>query len=171
MRISATVFTILLLMGIAGAEMPLGKQPSYTSRELSPLPNGQALTKQIWIPGLDEGYVPQGVTFLNGRLFVSSYMSSDPNQSRGPCRLFMIEPETGRVLSHLDLPAQCGHAGGLAKGPRGNILVADTRHLFEIEMKQQKPDEFGRVLRVIALTGKLKGSFAASTADAIWLGA
>ncbi len=171
MRIAASVLATLLLTGLAGAEGPLGKQPAYTSRALSALPNGQAITKQIWLPGLDEGYVPQGVTFLNGRLFVSSYMSTDPNQSRGPCRVFMIEPETGRVLSHIDLPPQCGHAGGLAKGPRGNIFVADTRHLFEIEVKAQKPDEFGRVLRVIALAGKLKGSFAAATSDAIWLGA
>jgi len=84
---------------------------------------------------------------------------------------FMIEPETGRALAHLDLPAQCGHAGGLTKDPRGNIIVADTRHLFEIEMTKEKPEDFGRVLRVIALSGKLKGSFAASTSDGIWLGA
>lgn len=171
MRIATSAFAFLLLTGFAIAEGPLGKQPAYTSRQLSPLPNGQAVTRKFWLPGLEEGYVPQGVTFLNGRLFVSSYLSADPKQDRGPCRLFMIEPETGRVLSRLDLPAQCGHAGGLTKGQRGNIIVADTRHLFEIEITKQKPDEFGRVLRVIALVGKLKGSFAASTSDAIWLGA
>lgn len=171
MRITASALAVLLLTGIAGAEAPLGKQPGYTSRALSPLPNGQAVTKSIWAPGLDEGYVPQGVTFLNGRLFISGYLSTDPAQDRGPCRLFTLDPASGRVLSFLDLPAQCGHAGGLAKGPRGNIFVADSRHLFEIELSERSPGEPGQVVRTVALSGQLKGSFAASTADGIWLGA
>ncbi len=131
----------------------------------------QAITKRIWLPGLDDGYVPQGVTFQAGVLFISSYRSTDPKQDRGPCRVFAVDPETGGALSQIDLPPQCGHAGGIARGPGGNIVVADSRHIFEIEVSVRERGKLLRVVRVTALTGKLKGSFAAGTADGLWLGA
>ena len=110
MRFAALAFAVLGTAGIVVADAPLGKKPAYTDRELSPFPNAQAITKRIWVPGLDDGYVPQGVTFQAGVLFISSYRSTDPKQDRGPCRVFAVDPETGIVLSQIDLPSQCGHA-------------------------------------------------------------
>ncbi len=171
MRFALVALAVLAAAGTALADAPLGKKPGYTARELSTLPNTQAITKRIWLPGLDDGYVPQGVTFQAGVLFVSSYRSTEPKQDRGPCRVFAIDPETGEVLSQLDLPPECGHAGGIARGPQGNIVVADSRHVFEIELSQRERGKLMRVVRAVALTGKLKGSFAAGTADGLWLGA
>ena len=171
MRFAALAFAVLGTAGIAVAEAPLGKKPAYTDRELSPFPNAQAISKRIWVPGLDDGYVPQGVTFQAGVLFISSYRSTDPKQDRGPCRVFAVDPETGIVLSQIDLPSQCGHAGGIARGPGRNIVVADSRHVFEIEVSGLERGKLLRVVRAAALAGKLKGSFAAGAADGLWLGA
>jgi len=153
----------------ASAEL-LGQRPAYTSRELSTVPNAAAMTIRIWAPGLDDGFVPQGLTFLDGAIYVGTYRSEDPGQNRGPCRLYRLDPRSGAVTGSLDLPPQCGHAGGLAKGSAGRLWVVDTRVIFEIGLGPAGDSTLGRVLSSIRLAGALKGSFAAGTADALWLG-
>ena len=83
-------------------------------------------------PRLDDGYVPQGLTFIDGAIYLGTYRSENPNQGHGPCRIYRVDPRTGLVTGVLDLPPQCGHAGGLAKGQRRHLWVADTRTIFEI---------------------------------------
>lgn len=163
---AAVVFLIASSPGYA--EEPLGTKPPYAARELAPIPNAQALTRRIWLPGLQDGYVPQGLVYLDGKLFVSSYRSTDRQQDRGPCRLFAMDANNGTVLGHLDLPESCGHAGGLAIGQRGHLLVIDTRVLFEIELAKGQP--IGRVLRSVKIRAPVKGSFGAVEADGFWLG-
>jgi hypothetical protein len=152
------------------AEPVLGKRPAYSDRALSTVPNGRAMSNLIWSPGLDEGYVPQGLTFVDGAVLIGTYRSEDANQSRGPCRIYRLDPGSGRITGTLDLPPQCGHAGGLARGRKGHIWVADTRNIFEIELAPRGPGTIGRVVGSIRLTGALKGSFAAGAADALWIG-
>jgi hypothetical protein len=48
--------------------------------------------------------------------------------------------------------------------------VADTRAVFEIGLGSGDGGALGRVLASVRLTGDVKGSFAAGTADALWLG-
>jgi sugar lactone lactonase YvrE len=128
------------------------------------------MSRLIWSPGLDEGYVPQGLTILDGAIFVGTYRSEDTSQSRGPCRIYRLDPGSGRITGTLDLPPQCGHAGGLARGRKGHIWVADTYDIFEIELAPSGSSTLGRVVSSIRLAGALKGSFAAGTADALWIG-
>ena len=144
-----------------------GAAPTYTDRKLSDVPNAAAMTARLWIPGLDEGFVPQGVAMVGTDLFVSSYRSVDSKQGRGPCRLYRIDPASGALHGTLDLPASCGHAGGLARGPSGRLFVADTRAVFEVVLDTAA---VGEVVRTINLTGAVRGSFAAGTEDALWLG-
>lgn len=160
----------VLCAGAAFAQAPLGEKPSYTARELSPIPNAQALERSLWLPGLNEGYVPQGIALLDGRLFVSSYRSTDRKQDRGPCRLFALDPDNGATLGHLDLPESCGHAGGLMKGHGGRLVVADTRMLFEIELAPRGEATIGKVVRSISLAGPVLGSFCAGAENGFWLG-
>jgi hypothetical protein len=148
----------------------LGSQPTYGGRALSIVPNAAAMTARIWAPGLDDGFVPQGLTFLDGAVYVGTYRSEDPGQGRGPCRIFRVDPRSGAITGMLDLPPQCGHAGGLARGRSGRLWVADTRAIFEIGVGNPADAVIGRVLATVQLDGDLKGSFAASTADALWLG-
>lgn len=148
----------------------LGRNPSYSSKGLTAVPNSGAIGQRIWAPGLDEGYVPQGLAFAAGSLYVSAYKSEDPKQGRGPCRLFRVDTATGAVTGALDLPPACGHAGGIGEGRAGRLFVADTRVVFEVELAGSGETSIGRVARTIKLTGQVKGSFAASTRDALWLG-
>jgi sugar lactone lactonase YvrE len=170
----SVVVTALAAAAVAGnlpaSPQPLGMKPTYSDRALSKVPNGEAMSNLIWSPGLDEGYVPQGLTVLDGAVFVGTYRSEDTNQSRGPCRIYRLDLGSGKTTGTLDLPPQCGHAGGLARGRNGHIWVADTREIFEIELAPSGPGTLGRVVGSIRLTGALKGSFAAGTADALWVG-
>jgi hypothetical protein len=161
---------LLLAAGPSTATEPLGAAPTYTDRMLTPPTNAAAITRRIWAPGLDVGYVAQGLAIADGALFVSSYLSTDPARSKGPCRLFRIEPAAGRVTGALDLPADCGHAGGLARGAPGRIWVADTFHLFEVEIAAPPKPGLGGIVRSVRLAGDVRGSFAAGAPDAIWLG-
>jgi hypothetical protein len=156
------------LAGTASADV-LGQKPTYADRALSDVPNAAAIVVRIWAPGLDEGYVPQGLTLIDGAIYLSAYRSEDPKQDRGPCRLYRVDPGGG-VTGVLDLPPDCGHAGGLARGRPGQLWVADTRAVFEIGLDRWNDATIGQVARSIRLTGDLKGSFAAATPDALWLG-
>ncbi len=156
------------------AEGPLGTAPTYTDKKLGllpdgPLPNEGAFMSRMWMPGLDEGFVPQGLTVVDEAVYVVAYKSVD-GAGRGPCRLFRLDPASGKATGTLDLPARCGHAGGAAKGAAGHLWVADTRDIFEVKLDGPAGAGIGKVTRHIRLTGQVKGSFAAGTGDAIWLG-
>jgi hypothetical protein len=157
------------------AQAPLGTAPTYTDRKLGILPSGQvpnaaAILRRIWMPGLDEGFVPQGLSVVAGSVYVAAYKSPE-GAGRGPCRLYRLHPQSGKVTGILDLPPQCGHAGGAAKGTPGHIWVADTRDIFEIRIDEPASAAIGKVVRHIRLGGLIKGSYAAGSADALWLGA
>jgi len=163
-RLSAVAVSVFVAVtGSPSAADPLGTAPTYTRRDLSPVPNAQAIMRRIWVPGLDEGYVPQGVTIIHGALYVSSFRSEDPQQGRGPCRIYKLDMATGATRSTLDLPPSCRHAGGLAKGPPGTLFVADTDMLYDVALA---PNEgiLGEVRRAISLEGGVRGSFAAARA-------
>lgn len=159
---------------VAGGRI-LGTAPTYSDRKPGstapgPLPNEAAIDRRIWVPGLDDGYVPQGLTFVDGSLYVGSYRSADKDTGKGPCRVYRIDPDSGKTTGQLDLPQSCGHAGGLARGTHGRLWVADTRIIFEIALSDRANPALGQVIRSVALTGSVTGSFAAGTADALWLG-
>lgn len=157
------------------AQAPSGIAPSYTDRKLGILPaeqvpNDTAIMRRIWVPGLDEGFVPQGLSVVGGSVYVAAYKSVE-GAGRGPCRLVRLDPASGQVTGTLDMPARCGHAGGVAPGAPGHLWVADTRDIFEVRIESPPSPGIGTVVRHIRLTGQIKGSYAAGTADALWLGA
>lgn len=156
-----------------GAAIPgvpiLGISPSYGPPTLSAMPNSAAVGTKIWMPGLDAGYDPQGLTVVDGSLLVAAYRSAGLRQNRGPCRVFRVDPATGHETGHFDVPAPCGHAGGLAYAGDGILYVADTRTLFAVELASA----FGAappLVRTHPLGPGLTGSLAASDRDGIWIG-
>lgn len=146
----------------AGEAGILGSRPGVVTRPLSNVPNEDAIGTRIWVPGIDDGFVPQGLAIANGQLVLSAYRSTDPKQGRGPCRVYFIVPKTGAVSRNLDLPATCGHAGGVAALSDGRIVVADTFSLYVISN--------GAVTTTVKLKGKLRGSFADGDGRALWIG-
>jgi len=65
-------------------------------------------------------------------------------------------------MRRIDLPATCGHAGGVAVLKDGRIVVADTFSLYAIAG--------GKVVATVKLKGKLRGSFADSDGRSLWIG-
>lgn len=149
---------------------PSGEPPRYTTRTLTPVANEGAFTARFWVPDLDRGFVPQGLTFHHGSVFLSGYVSTDREQNKGPCWLYRIAPGSGAVTGKLALPGVCGHAGGMARGPDGRIYVVDTRAVIEIRLATPATQGIGIVGTITPLKGRLLGSFAAGWDGAIWLG-
>ena len=133
------------------------------------VPNLAAANWLIWVPGLDQGWDPQGLAVARGSLFVSGYRSLGTWQNRGPCRVFRVDPESGRETGHFDVPIPCGHAGGLAYAGAGKLFIADTHTLFEVDLDRAFSGAAPK-FRVFPLGPGLKGAFAVSGDGAIWIG-
>jgi hypothetical protein len=162
-RLAGTLAALAMLLmagSHAGAAGVLGTRPAHLSGELPAVPNDAAILIRIWAPGIDEGYVPQGVAVANGALLVSSYRSADPKIGSGPCRVYRIDPASGRTTGQFDMPPACGHAGGLAYLGQGMLLVADTRKLYKIDLARALGGQDDFVVATLGLGGDMKGSLA-----------
>jgi hypothetical protein len=161
----AAALALIAACGISPRPSPvgrviLGQRPSYGPAEISGAPNLAAIDRMIWLPGLDTGWDPQGLALADGNVLVSAYQSSGAWKFRGPCRVFRIDPESGRQTGHFDVPPPCGHAGGLAYAG-GKLFVADTHTLFEFDLDQALSGA-GAEYRAFPLGVGLKGAFAVS---------
>lgn len=135
---------LLLLPAIAGAQTSVsgshpvtgGDRPAYTERAISATPLDAAIQARHWAPGLNDGYVPQGLTYTRGTLFMGAYRSTEPQVNRGPARIFAIDPKNGAVIGGFDLPASIGHADGLEATEDGGMLfLADSgRALYAFDL-------------------------------------
>ena len=150
----------------------LGAKPAYLTTPTSEFANMQAASNQIWVPGLDDEYVPQGLAIDGRSLLVSSYRSGDVKQTRGPCRIFRVDMESGREIAHFDAPAACGHAAGLANVSGGLLVLADIHDLWRIDLEQAfKDGNTRRALRGhVKLAGELEGHFATFDGADLWIG-
>jgi hypothetical protein len=151
------------------SELIHGVRPSYSPARVSAVPNEKAIVRRFWAPGLDAGYDPQGLAAAPGAVLVSAYRSEAFGVNRGPCRLFRLNPESGRETGHAEIPEPCGHAGGLAYPGGAMLYVADTHALFEIFLRQAF-DEQALPIREIPLGPGLIGALATATPRAIWSG-
>jgi sugar lactone lactonase YvrE len=146
-----------------------GVQPSYGPAAVAAVPNAKAILHRFWVPGLDAGYDPQGLAVIDGAVLVSGYRSNGFQVHRGPCRVVRLDPASGRETGQVDVPAPCGHAGGVADAGDGMLYLADTHTLFAVPLAQAftgPEPEFRRM----PLGDGLVGALAASAPGAIWLG-
>lgn len=159
----------------AGAGTPevLGTRPTRVHGAPGPAAGDPPMTGLIWAPGIDDGYVPQGVAWGNGAVYLSSYRSAAPEIDRGPCRIFKIDPRSGAPLGHFDLPETCGHLGGLAYVGKDTLVASDTRRIYRIDTARAfAPNSgAGAVTATVALRGTVKGSFADFDGRTLFVGA
>lgn len=171
-------FLSLLALAVAGCATvaptaPLGTRPSYLQAVTEEVPNGAALRHRIWVPALDETYVPQGLTNAGRYLFVSSYKPTpDLKSDTGPCRVFRIDKATGQSAGHFDIPAgTCTHSGGLAYVGGGQLLVADTFQLFLVDVdKALAAGTSAGAQKAVKIAGGLRGSYATFDGTHAWIG-
>lgn len=151
------------------ASEPLGTPPTYMQRSVTAeVPNGEAIAWRAWVPGLDEGFVPQGLTVAEGQIILGTYKGTDGSG----CRLYRIDPTDGRTIGVYDMPARCGHAGGLAYAGDGRLFVSDTWVLFELDLVKAFGPDAGEaaVVRQVSLNFPMRGSFLAYGDAALWIG-
>ena len=168
---ACSVIAALSFAGSSRAET-LGQKPSYIWGGISAVPNEQAITRTIWAPGLDDGYVPQGLTYLADTVLVAGYNSADAKVDKGPCRVFSVSTKDGKQTGYFDMPEDCGHAGGLAMVGGGMLVVADTRTLYKIDLRRALESRSTKdaLVSVVKLGGALKGSFVDFDGTDLWVG-
>lgn len=172
----------------------LGTEPTYKMSKVGILEgkpayaNASAINRSIWVPNLDKGYDPQGLTYLNGTVFVSAYQTEDTKSAE--CRVFALSATDGTQTGYFDLPhvvAQtdiCNHAGGLTMMGKENgkdiIVLADTYALFKIDLSKalaSNKAEGDALLAVVHLSKTadkngliMKGSFIDFDSTNLWIG-
>lgn len=132
------------------------------------MPNAQAVGRRYWSPGLDDGFVPQGLTVFGGEVLVAAYRSTDPKQNDGPARVFRMACADGRVLGSFALPTAYGHPGGLAMAGE-TLYVANSGRLLALALTADavaEPRQIGE-WRVERAMGP---SFLACDGEALWFG-
>jgi hypothetical protein len=163
------------MLSAAAAESvtaPLGVRPAHIDADLPEVPNAAAMVHRIWVPGIDDGYVPQGVAIADGQVLISSYRSTDSKIGQGPCRVFRIDPRSGSLTGQFDMPETCGHAGGMVYAGGGMLIVSDTRRLYRIDMASafREGHAAGALRGTVTLTGPVKGSFIAFDGASVLVG-
>ncbi len=163
---------LLLSVCTPAIAQPIGDKPRYLWGGLSSVANQRAIDVTIWAPGLDDGYVPQGIAHHGATVLLSSYKSVDPKVGTGPCRVFAVSTASGQPTGHFDLPEDCGHAGGLAMIDANTVVVADTRTLYKIDLRRalEARQAAAGLLSVVKLSGLLKGSFVDFDGKDLWVG-
>ncbi|HOY67812.1 MAG TPA: hypothetical protein PLP29_13075 [Candidatus Ozemobacteraceae bacterium] len=137
--------------------------------------NEDAVVTRIWAPGLDDKFVPQGLTWASPYVLVGGYIWDGTADDKAvECRVYRIDPATGETrgmftLGPIAKGALCKHAGGLAYAGRGILFVSDTHHVFKIDL--EKAFELGSAFDNEALLARVElggsgddevvGSFAA----------
>jgi sugar lactone lactonase YvrE len=146
-----------------------GNRPAYGPGTVAAVPSAGAIVRRFWAPGLDAGYNPQGLAVSAGAVLVAAYRSNAYSMHRGPCRVFRLDKHGGGETGHFDVPAPCGHAGGLAVADDKTLYISDTHTLFGIALAQA----FGNPappFRRLPLGPGLVGAFAASSPGNVWIG-
>ncbi|MBM3554312.1 MAG: hypothetical protein FJX47_02005 [Alphaproteobacteria bacterium] len=167
----ALVLVLLLWPVLALAEAGvLGTAPGDPARQraLSAVPNAAAIVRRIWVPELDAGFTPQGLTFAEGELYLAGYVAD----RTPPARVFRLDPRDGRVLGAFDLPADIGHAGGLAQDGRGHLFVADYGKVYRLDLAAARDPMAPRlaVKSRAPMDREIGTAFAAFDGQRLWLG-
>ena len=170
MRVFSFVTGFLLASAAAGETH--GTKPAYLDAAASGFPNEAAIGARIWAPGLEDGFIPQGIAVDGAHVLVSAYRGDYTKPNHTACRVFRIEAETGKESGAFDVPDPCGHAGGIANVGGGVLVIADTRRLWRIDMAKAFAAGKGEAgLRgTVQLAGELSGSTAAFDGKDLWIG-
>lgn len=146
-----------------------GEAPSYDVRELGTVPNEAAIGRRYWAPGLNEGYVPQGLTVFGDELLIAAYRSTGRDADNGPARLFRLARSDGRLLGSFALPATYGHPGGLAT-VRDMLFVANSGRLLVLDFTESCRRGECAPLKEVRVDKAMGPSFLAAAGERLWFG-
>ena len=173
-RLLAAIFFWVGAMTASATEPTavLGTAPKVEPGELSRVPNEDAIASRIWMPALDAGFVPQGLTVTANHVLVAAYKSTSYRISRGESRVFAVDMKSGELVGEIRLPDDVGHPGGLANDRRGTLFVADRGKLYRIDLARALADGHVReaVLGRADVDREIGPSFLAWQDGHLWFG-
>lgn len=155
--------------GACADEPILGPRPDYTDKPISAVPNADAIGRRIWAPGLNDGFVPQGVALAGDRLLVSCYRGGGSDAASGESRIFAVDPATGAVTGQFVLPADVGHPGGLAVDG-ATLFVADGGKLLRLDLPRSLATGRAVVTGRRSIAREMGPSFLTWHDGALWFG-
>ncbi len=138
-KIAALFLMIVLLAGCAAAEGLV-----YTTASVTDSLNTQERFNAFYesgsfavpIPGLKEGLIPQGVTYLPRQdwVVVAGYRDDGQNSA-----LIALDNQTGEIvkevhLNNVDGSAYTGHAGGVCATEK-NLFISNAGKLFRLSLE------------------------------------
>jgi hypothetical protein len=175
LRILAASFAFPQFASAAeGSPAPMGTKPGYLQSIATDVPNAAAIGRRIYVPGLEEDWVPQGLAVVGEHILVSSYKPTpDIKADKGPCRIFRVDAATGKSAGQVDIPLESchSHAGGMAYLGDGRLVLADTQKISLIDLpKAMAAASATGAIRTVEIGGALRGSFAASQGGDAWIG-
>lgn len=129
-------------------------------------------SKEFAIPGLSDGFVPQGMCFASdaNKYLVSGYMG-DSSASR----IYVVDNETKKcekffTLTGISEEMQKGHLGGIANS--GNFVwIATENHILTITLDQINNVNQGESVSVLStLLTPTEASFCYADERTLWVG-
>ncbi len=125
------------------------------------------------VPGLDEGFVPQGMDYWEERdwMLISCY---NPNTSVGSV-LFAVDVESGKMMGEYYLQnangrVYTGHAGGVAVTKK-NLYISDGKKLHRIPLSDiDDAKQCGTVKFKESISVPVNASFCNFSGGVLWVG-
>lgn len=152
-----------------------GRRPAITQRYLRTFPNDQFACVGLWVPRLDEGFVPQGLALDGNTAWISGH-AWDRELHHQSCQVMQIDLRSGKLLKFAPRvkgsvgklrPVVCRHGGALALTKEGLWLIETARIWLLDPRRVGRADQIKRAWRVIK---PAKGSVGAIDGDHLVLG-
>jgi hypothetical protein len=171
-----TVILFLVVTSLAASETLCGQnQPPFTQaspRDYSKLkPPSVPFHQGPVIPGLRQGAVPQGITYVRGqdRILISHYLEGAPS------RVSVVDNSNGKITSSIVLKEgqakfHYGHVGGIA-AMGGSLWVASEGKILQYDLQQflsKSPPPTAVPLAV--RPAETRASFCTATDDTLFVG-
>lgn len=122
------------------------------------------------IPGLEDGFVPQGITFCES---LNSFMLSGYSSRGGAAYIITVNASSGRINGEYEIRKSdgsvfCGHSGGIAAYGK-NIYITDGYILYYISLR-----EFTSSASSVTINGEIllpsSASFISAYDGYLWAG-
>ncbi len=164
--------------GIVASDVD-GEDPTYRDAStLASFPNDDAVCDAVWVPTINDGFVPQGLALTDDgtTALISGYVQGTEPE----CRVVGVDLATGDAAGTFDFAdfastTGCKHGGGIQFDDQGRVWVVDTARIYALDHATlfSGGNPLRRTVRLgDTRVGDFKGSIAADGAGGttLWIG-
>lgn len=122
----------------------VGTRPATRTHRLDRYPNDRASCAGIWLPRINDGFVPQGLALDRGTAWVSGWTKTNTTYKHQICQLIQIDLKTGKLLRYARLikgyvgrlgPTVCRHGDGVDVTSQG-VWVTETDRIWLLDPRR-----------------------------------